>query len=924
VTPQGNDLSNVNTPFLAFASRCTSSFPFAFEPMTLSAVTRMKIDDGTPGVLRWNDFFPNLPRAEVQQGLHVHRAFGDGGYLDNKPFSYVADTLSRRFSAVPIERKLLFVEPSPDKLDPHEMPEDGNAPDALENSLAALTTIPRYESIREDLQAVLSRNRRIERIERVVRLGELSVNPTDAFSVRISGDGKIPTWSKLKLSEMIAYYGTAFLPYQRLRVYAVTDRLADRLGRQWDIVSDSDQQYALRALVRVWRERNFSDEGGDKPTINAFLDEFDVEYRVRRLAFLLRKTDQLIRLFHRRTLGSFDMRDPEPGAPRPLSEEETQLLGALPPMFLRLSADVQVSTVAHAEKVLLCIKCGLLRSYDLLLTASRRLDGTGPTEAIDEKMRRELDAILLLVLGQTPEGQSPEVTSFGAAGTVHVHLNAEALRMASATRTLQEAVAFRAAALFDSAESVAATPLQVMLVRGIEAMRVKSEERAVYQVEKALHVAAGLGWHVLGRPELTISPGGSRVDVTVHDVAPSESFADNDACLEQLNSEIGQALRTFLSHYYLRFDTYDQMSFPLYYDTATGEPSIVEVVRVSPVDAKNLIDEESDVLHRRKLAGTALANFGAFLDHRWRLNDIMWGRLDGAERLIQALLPMRDKVTSTVRKELIERAQRSILRESLVPNGNATLLKLMMDALAGVPGEGDTSEKLKKLLETSARGTSAEREQLRSVLTSLLSEPGLMHYVRTDRKLDPEPDPEATMKSASRAVTIIGKLLEGISERRRVGKAVPRWLARLGLMLQGIVAVSLPGTLNQRWWTHGVKLLYAFEALLIVFALFLGSSDMRSLALTGFAATLGIHLVTLIAGDVVREQGTWIRTLVAVLLIALVLLAGLGGVVFFHQATQQAMCWTNATSVESHSLAARICDRVHQLQVRWNRTTIAR
>lgn len=41
-----------------------------------------------------------------------------------------------------------------------------------------------------------------------------------------------------------------------------------------------------------------------------------------------------------------------------------------------------------------------------------------------------------------------------------------------------------------------------------------------------------------------------------------------------------------------------------------------------------------------KLAGNELANFSAFLDHRWRNNDWMWGRLDAASDLIGLVLKM--------------------------------------------------------------------------------------------------------------------------------------------------------------------------------------------------------------------------------------------------------------------------------------------
>ena len=49
-----------------------------------------------------------------------------------------------------------------------------------------------------------------------------------------------------------------------------------------------------------------------------------------------------------------------------------------------------------------------------------------------------------------------------------------------------------------------------------------------------------------------------------------------------------------------------------------------------------------------------LNNFGAFFDEKFRINDILWGRLDGAERIITALLPNEEDEPK--REELIEEA----------------------------------------------------------------------------------------------------------------------------------------------------------------------------------------------------------------------------------------------------------------------------
>ena len=83
------------------------------------------------------------------------------------------------------------------------------------------------------------------------------------------------------------------------------------------------------------------------------------------------------------------------------------------------------------------------------------------------------------------------------------------------------------------------------------------------------------------------------------------------------------------------YDIYDSVSFPVSYGYL-GEIDRVEVVRVSPEDAPSIIDEAKDT--RRKLAGTAVHHFGGFLDERWRRNDMLWGRLDAAERIIRSTL----------------------------------------------------------------------------------------------------------------------------------------------------------------------------------------------------------------------------------------------------------------------------------------------
>src|SRR5262249_7178766 len=114
------------------------------------------------------------------------------------------------------------------------------------------------------------------------------------------------------------------------------------------------------------------------------------------------------------------------------------------------------------------------------------------------------------------------------------------------------------------------------------------------------------------------------------------------------------AARACIDHYRRNFVLYDLVTYPVQYGTGAGETSVVNIFRVSPEDAGTLMKESADKSEGAKLAGRALMSFGAFLDESWRRNDILWGRLDGAERIISALLPNNED--EELRKQLIKEA----------------------------------------------------------------------------------------------------------------------------------------------------------------------------------------------------------------------------------------------------------------------------
>jgi patatin-related protein len=296
-----NDFKDENNEILAFAARCTSSFPFAFEPV-LPEDYILKLE-------KWKKFFERYLMRENEGVLPEsvkNRAFADGGYLDNKPFSYAIETIPERFSDIPVDRKLLYVEPSPEKIEPAG--EIHKPPNALENTLKAFS-LARYETIGQDLELIRRRNTLLERAERILR-------GTDADLNQFLGIKDQPVtvleYFNSDLDKMIERQGFAYSGYLRLRVSGLTDDLSLIIASQAGFALDSDEFLAIRYLVRSWRDDHYAyfyskEKAGNnkesgtsgpqsqgKNSFTRFIIDFDLGFNVRRLDFVIKKIDSLL------------------------------------------------------------------------------------------------------------------------------------------------------------------------------------------------------------------------------------------------------------------------------------------------------------------------------------------------------------------------------------------------------------------------------------------------------------------------------------------------------------------------------------------------------------------------------------------------------------------------------------------------------
>jgi patatin-related protein len=637
------DFDLEQNPFLSFAARCTSSFPFAFEPMCLNKVEELVPSyTGYPYKVdfdMWRGFFSNSHLEGTESAELKARSFGDGGYLDNKPFGYVTDTLLKRSSTVPSRRVLLYIEPAPEHPElqtSQQRKAELTAPNALQNSLDALVTLPGYQPIREDLLRINERNRTIRKVTELINgisLGlarpvtdepvtdENAEGPGGAPKKHVRAVAALDQHRSTPIADLQVEYGSAYASYLLLRAYDLTDILANVIGRALKYDQEGSYFFAIRCIVRAWRSmfyeraeqipaKDRTQMSRDIPeddfgtTIAAFLLDFDLSYHIRKERFVSSQIDFLY------TLDSRAM-------------QRLRAMGLTPPDSFKLRDDPGAASF-RAE--LRRLKKPIDDNFKLLRSAHRHLhDNIELADELAELRTALLEEVLDLdhIEKAQHDVVPPGMNDKSEEGT-------------------------------EKKEKPKQSPLNAVLgvirpedkQRGVFAPSLQFDHDDQY-VENARQVIKdpGLVAKLNRIAEIIRKAVAAAVKKITDEEKPKEPTADDAALLAY------EAVRILTN----QFPDYDSALFPVVYGTDVGELDPVDIVRVSPEDAPTIVDELKHQVH--KLKGIWLGHFGAFLDTRWRRSDILWGRLDAAERLIQSLLPGDEAIP------FIKDAHDSILQE---------------------------------------------------------------------------------------------------------------------------------------------------------------------------------------------------------------------------------------------------------------------
>lgn len=277
-------------PGLVFAARATSSFPGAFPAATMAEIEQVLARQGKD----WPDrerFIRDKLGVILRDGRDpLTTPFVDGAVVTNKPFAAAVSALMGRPANREVVRRIVFVDPNPDV----ELAEDEPLPGFFRAIFTSLAQIPRNEPIHQELERLAALNSQISVISEVVEAARPRIRSL-VERILAEEDETAPdartfaAWRDLANDAAAMDAGFAFESYLRLKILTV----ARRLRAIAETMTDTSLVGLGHALAGPLLEAPRGAEGRVSAEAVAFLRAFDVDFRIRRLRFVIRHLNDL-------------------------------------------------------------------------------------------------------------------------------------------------------------------------------------------------------------------------------------------------------------------------------------------------------------------------------------------------------------------------------------------------------------------------------------------------------------------------------------------------------------------------------------------------------------------------------------------------------------------------------------------------------
>lgn len=281
---------------LVLAARATASFPGAFPPLTLREIDALAAAENHHWASRGTFLARTMP-AHVARGSVDDVALIDGAVLVNAPFGAALSALHGRPAQREVDRRFVYLDPRP----------EGSAPPPGTRTrevgffgaiFGSLSTIPREQPIRDDLERIEQQSRDAAQLKRIVMdlQGDIDRAVEKLFGYTFLLDRPTPkrlaAWRARAQQAAAERAGYAFGAYALTKFEGILISLA---GLTLKAAGQTMTDHA--AVVQAFRGEleargldHLTDaQGGATAEAIAFFRAHDIGFRIRRLQLLARK-----------------------------------------------------------------------------------------------------------------------------------------------------------------------------------------------------------------------------------------------------------------------------------------------------------------------------------------------------------------------------------------------------------------------------------------------------------------------------------------------------------------------------------------------------------------------------------------------------------------------------------------------------------
>ena len=622
-TPFQPDNNQISQKALAKLCRITSCFPVAFPVVSVNLEEVDPQNSVDKKLVEWGNLNNRVkPKEKPENGYQLH--FVDGGVLDNRPFSYTIREIYYRHFHRPVIRKLFYIDPSPDKFIDSIAFKKMAKPNIWESAMDSLVGLPRYESIAVDLQEIAEKNERVRRY-RFLRSSVVS------SAVEALGDQATADISSKQT-------------YLRCRLIGLRDRVLPIVTgltqAKEDFTFNTDQKNTLQIAADLLayypdpdkqkaREEYLNQKGIE-------VEGLDVDYLIRKHFFIQEEIMQAIvsdkySHFHEclENLARY--------LNRMLSLLEV-IKFAIDSMFLTDQIQIDFAKLIQKTNVV----NNLPESND---------------QAKKDKIKKT-------------DGVRNEVFDY----LLHLHrflLDPDQLLGESSFESHQEDQSYLNSAKTSFFKTLSAElPITLKADDLDKWLSIKSVDNVLRQLKmraENLGKVDTLDRSICNMPTIWHE----KYDFNKKDIKYYSILSCVDDISRQLIGRLGTSLpddelTKKLLLKFNHFDSIDQQVYPYEYLSDIQSDSLLEIARISPDDSQKGFGKDKKLEER--LAGLQLRAFGGFFKKSWRANDILWGRLDGLNRLVDCLLTRTTVKSFKKFKQRYSQIQNSDLVEEALPN----------------------------------------------------------------------------------------------------------------------------------------------------------------------------------------------------------------------------------------------------------------